>query len=558
MKLNKIILIAFIFSGMAALVYEVVWVRPLEFIFGSTIYTVSIIFAVFMAGLALGSRIISKYVDKIQNLPKVYALMEMGIGLYGVLLISLFGLFPDIYRAIYPLHENFYLFEFLQFLLIFIILLIPTALMGATFPVVAKYYTGEKIGKGIGEIYSANNLGAIFGSFVAGFILIPLLGIKSTIIFAALINISIAVLIFYIASPQSAKKTIPVALVLFFALAYIGDYKIKNLYPGGFYRTQYSKELLEKTEFLYYKEGLHATVAVVRDPLEGARGLLINGKGQGSTAFPDMRVNSFLAYLPVLFQPEGKEALIIGLGTGTTSGHLSQLMSVTTVEIEPAILGAAEHFKDINLNVLENPNHKIVIADGRNYLLRNEEKYDFIIPEPSDPWQSFSSFLFSKEFMELAAEHLTDGGIFVQWVPIYQMSVEDFKSLYNTFNSVFPSVIAFANVKESEELPREFETTQIILLGSKKDIFTEERLKDSFENLSQEIKEEYLGAVWINSADDLLDLVLFNSDQVAGYADGAEYLTDDNARLEFSTAKNVLHISPKGVILNIEEFLNHR
>jgi spermidine synthase len=551
MKLNKIILIAFIFSGMAALIYEVVWIRPLEFVFGSTIYTVSIIFAVFMAGLALGSQIISRYADKIQNLPKAYALMELGIGLYGVLLLSLFGLFPDIYRVIYPLHKSFYIFEFFQFISIFTLLLIPTTLMGATFPIIAKFYTREKIGKGIGEIYSANNLGAIIGSFTAGFLLIPILGIKSSIIFAGMINIFIAILILSIVSTTFAKKIIPVALALFLAFSYFGNYQIKELYSGGFYRTQYPKELLKKTEFLYYKEGLHATVAVVKDPLEGATVLLINGKGQGSTAFS----NSLLAYLPVLFKPDAEKSLVIGLGTGTTSGHQSQLMKVITVEIEPAILEAAKHFEIINLNVLENPNHNLVIADGRNYLLKSKEKYDFIIPEPSDPWQSFSTFLFSKEFMELAKNHLTENGVFAQWVPIYEMSIEDFKSLYHTFNSVFPNVVAFANVKEDENLPVELSTSQIILLGSEKDIFSKENLKQNFENLPQEAKEEYLKAIWINSSDDLLHLLLFTSGQMQGYADKAEYVTDDNAKLEFSTSKTALSPHPQKVISDIEKFL---
>ena len=120
--------------------------------------------------------------DKINKLPKTYALLELGIGLYGILLLSIFALLPKVYNSLYFLHENFYVFEFVQFVLIFLILVIPTTLMGMTFPVIAKFYTKEKIGKGVGEVYSANNLGAIIGSFAAGFILIPLIGIKGSIL----------------------------------------------------------------------------------------------------------------------------------------------------------------------------------------------------------------------------------------------------------------------------------------------------------------------------------------------------------------------------------------
>src|SRR3989338_3551209 len=229
MNLRKLLLIAFVMSGMAALIYELTWIRPLQFLLGSTIYTISIIFAAFMAGLALGSWLISKYVDKIRSLPKAYAIMELGIGLYGMLLLSLFNLLPGIYNAIYGLHKNFYAFEFVQFVLAFAVLLVPTTLMGATLPVVAKFYTKEKIGRGIGEVYAANNLGAIIGSFAAVFILIPLLGIKASIIFAGAINILIAFALLFIVAKNFARKAIPVALVLFLILAYFGDYNIRQM-----------------------------------------------------------------------------------------------------------------------------------------------------------------------------------------------------------------------------------------------------------------------------------------------------------------------------------------
>ncbi|MBR9683434.1 hypothetical protein GOV03_02750 [Candidatus Woesearchaeota archaeon] len=554
MDLRKTILIAFVLSGMAALIYEVVWIRPLQFVLGSTIYTVSIILAAFMGGLALGSWIIARYADKIINLPKTYALLELGIGLYGILLLVLFKVLPKVYRAIYPLYQNFYLFELGQFLLSFGLLLIPTTLMGATFPVIAKFYTSEKIGKGIGEVYAANNIGAILGSFAAGFLLIPVIGIKSTIILAGIINVSVALIILFVVAKDFAKKIIPFVLILFLVLAYFGQYDLNELYSAGFTRTQYEEDLLKSTEFLYSKEGLHATVSVTKDPLARATVLLINGKGQGSTAFNDVRVNMLLSYLPLILNPESENSLVIGLGTGTTSGHLAQSIKVTTIEIEPAIVEAAEYFENLNLNVLENSNHDLVIADGRNFLLRSKEKYDIIVPEPSDPWQSFSTLLFSKEFFELVKEHLDEEGVYFQWVPIYEMDTEEFKSFYKTFSSVFPEVLAFVNVKENENLPVRLDTTEIIFVGTKEKIFSEEKFRKNFAVLSEESKD-YLDAIWIKSADDLLNLLLFTNEEMDGYADRAEFITDDNAKLEFSSAKKVLYQDPKEVIKDVEVFL---
>ena len=560
MNLRKLMLIAFIFSGMAALIYEITWIRPLQFLLGSTVYTISIIFAVFMFGLAIGSLIISKYVDKIGNLPKTYALMELGIGLYGVLLLSIFNLLPKVYNKLYFLHTNFYLFEFVQFLLIFIVLLIPTMLMGMTFPIIAKFYTQEKIGRGIGEVYSANNLGAIIGSFGAGFILIPLFGIKASIIFAGTLNLLIGFAIISFADKNLSKKIIPLVLVVFVVLAFFGNYNIQQMHSGGFYRTH--EEVKTMGEVVYYKEGLYATVTVRELPDEGyqtnAYELFINGKGQGGNSIMDLRVNFLLAYLPELINPEINNALVIGLGTGTTSGQLSQLINVTTIEIEPLVVEASNYFKIFNLDVLENPKHELIIGDGRNYLIRNNEKYDVIIPEPSDPWQSFSTDLFSKEFFELAAEDLEEDGLYLQWVSIYQMSPEDFKNFYKTFSSVFPHNIAFANIKSDENSPANFETSEIILIGSKEKIeISKDKLNANYNSLPEPSKQ-YLDAIRLSSGDEIYHLLLFTSDELKGYGKDAKFVIDDKPILEFSTAKNVLYQNPKEVINDIENFIKNK
>lgn len=551
-NLRKILLVAFIFSGAAALIYEVTWIRPLQFLLGSTIYTISIIFAAFMLGLALGSLIISKYTDKLKNLPKTYALLEIGIGLYGVLLLSIFNFLPDVYNSLYFLHTNFYLFEIVQFLLVFIVLLVPTTLMGATFPVIVKYYTEHRIGKGVGEVYAANNLGAIFGSFAAGFILIPLVGIKASIIFAGAINILVAGIILVKSDKEFFKKQAIVFLILFAALAFFGNYSIKQMHSGGFYRTEPATATLG--EVVYYKEGLYATVTVRELPIKGHT-LYINGKGQGSYVIKDLRVNLLLAYLPVLTHPESEDALVIGLGTGTTSGQLSELINVTTIEIEPAVVEANNYFDVFNLNVLENPNHSLIIDDGRNYLLKNNQKYDVIIPEPSDPWQSFSAALFSKEFFELASEDLEENGLYLQWVPIYQMSPEDFKDFYKTFSSVFPYNVAFANIKPDEDTPVSFRPGQIILVGSKQEIKINEEIISSNYNLLPEISKQYLEAIDLGSGKNVYHLLLFTSEQMRGYADDAKLITDDKPILEFSSARKVFASMPQEVIDDMNSFL---
>ena len=542
MDARKTILLAFALSGMAALIYEVTWTRPLQFTLGSTVYTVSIIFASFMAGLSLGSWIISRYIDNTKNLFVVYALIELCIGFYGIASLMIFSLLPNAYGLTYPFRENFYLFNFVQFLLSFSVLLIPTMLMGATFPVIAKIYIHKKIGKGIGEVYSVNNIGAIAGSFAAGFILIPLLGIKSAITIAALANIIAAFLILYLFSRKIAMQVLPAAFIIFLVLISATSYDIEKLHTQGFYRIN-----PVNNEVLFYKEGFYSTVSVAKD--NSTIALLINGKGQGSTVATDARVNFLLGYLPILLKPESKTSLVIGLGTGTTSGILSKHTKTTTVEIEPAVVEASRYFWFMNFDVLNNTNHMLVIDDARNYLMHTTERFDIISTEPCDPWQSFSSSLYSKEFFEIVKKKLNDGGLFVQWVPIYTMSVDDFKSLYHTFTSVFPYAVAFVNVKNNEGLS----TTEIILIGSDREIDVE-NIRRSFTSLP-ETERIYLRGIRIDSADDILDLLLFTSDEMKGYADTNPIITDDNCMLEFSTSRKVLYQNPMETIADINRFI---
>jgi spermidine synthase len=183
---------------MTALIYEIVWIRPLSLIFGTTIFAVSIIVAAFLSGLALGSWLAGRYVDKLENPLKYYGFLEIGIGLFGLLLISLFAVLPGFYLDIYHLTApNIEFFFVLQFVLAFSLILIPTTMMGATLPIVLKSYSKDfqKMGRDVGRLYSVNNIGAVLGTIAAGFLLIPLLGIQSSIILTAIINIILGLII---------------------------------------------------------------------------------------------------------------------------------------------------------------------------------------------------------------------------------------------------------------------------------------------------------------------------------------------------------------------------
>ena len=540
-------------SGIAALIYEVAWTRPLQMVLLSTTYTYAIIFAAFMAGLGIGALIISRYIHRIKNLPAAFGLLEAGIAVYGAILLHLFNLVPDIYRAVYPLRHNFIFFEFVLYAIVFALFLIPTTLMGATFPIVAKILSSEKIGKGVGFAYSANNFGAIIGSIAAGFLLVPLLGIKGSIVVAGIINLIVAAMMLFSFAEKAAKIVLPAAAVLFFIFIFTAKYDIDEMHSSGYY-ADLPKDMALDWKTVYYKEGMHGTVAVQQYKDERSFTLLMNGKGQGSNVITDWRVNQLLAALPLLINPGAKNALVIGLGTGTTSGLLAQAVDTTTIEIEPAILGAAKYFSEVNHDVLENSRHKIVIGDGRHFLLKTDEKWDMIIPEPSDPWQSFSSALFSEEFFRLAAEHLNESGIFMQWVPSSSMSEDSFKSFYKTFNSVFPSVAVFANIRENEEFAVPLPPSEFLLIGSNNEIAFND-LDRKFKELPVSLKND-LSKAGIPSASEIRFLFLASGRQIGNYAVDAELLDDDMPLLETSVARYIISSKTSLEVINsLQEFL---
>ncbi len=207
-----ILLILFLLSGFAALIYQVVWVRMLGLVFGVTSFAVATVLSAFMAGLALGSFYGGKFIDKRTNPLPVFSCLQIGIAVFALLFPVLVSGLTDLYVFIYRLWgTSFYLFSLLRFAIAFLLLLIPTTLMGATLPVVAKFYvrTRNELGSDVGALYSVNNWGAVLGALAAGFVLIETLGVRETSQLAAAISVAIGLATLYIHrhSPRQSSAT---------------------------------------------------------------------------------------------------------------------------------------------------------------------------------------------------------------------------------------------------------------------------------------------------------------------------------------------------------------
>lgn len=545
---RNIALIAFGLSGMTALIYEVVWARMLSLIFGSTVYAVATMLTAFMAGLALGSYLMGKRCDEVEDLPLYFGLFELGIGIYGILFILALGYVQYPYFFLYKiLHAHFWLFILAQFLLYFLVLLVPTTMFGAIFPIVSKIFTQnmDELGKDIGYVYAVNSFGSVIGPFLAGFILIPIVGIKNTALFAASVNMLLAFIILRFSSlKEEGKFFLPImfAFLLIGSQAMIPPMLINAWFVGAFPDIAAAEETLEDVDVLFYREGPYSTVTVVHTL--GYIGLKSDGRGEASTLPEDLRHQFLLAYIPMLLHKNPEKVLDIGVGAGFTLGAIENFDSkqIDAVEIDPAILEASEKFfSRFNNDALNDPRIRIFTTDGRNYLLMTEGKYDVIVSAPSHPLTSGVSHLFTKEFFELSKAHLNEDGIYCQWVPGHRFSPEEHKIVVKTFTSVFPHTILWIN--NVDALNDSSQMVDSFLIGSMHPIEIDRERICEIVNENEKIKGD-LDTIGVDSADEFFSLMILDEGGVVSYAADEDRLnTDDFPIIEFQAPKSLLEDS---------------
>ncbi len=545
-----IVLITFALSGFSAMVYEVTWSRTLSLILGSTIYAFSAMLTTFLVGLALGSLISAFIVQRLTRPLFALGSLQIAIGVSAFATLSLMGQLPYLFVAFYKdgLPSISWL-PILWFGISFLTMLLPTLFLGALFPLVVRLLQGyvQEIGKLAGDVYSVNTLGAILGSFSAGFILIPVIGIQLSVLSALYLNLVLGVTLLlmhyslqnnYSGAAGSLKmprwSLVSVILALGILMAFIKPTWDSRIMTSGVFlhlpehverlnkqgRQGFNESLSKDREVLFYKEGIAATVMVEKDPEFGVS-LIINGRREAGDKF--LRTEVLLAHLPFLLSPQSnpEQALIIGWGSGATAGSVTQfpVKRVVAVELETAILEATRFFDQSNHQPLNDPRVEVVVNDGRNYLLATPEKFDVIISQPSLPWIAGASNLFTEEFFRLGAARLNEGGIFCQWLSETAISAEDVQSVVKSFSAAFRTVWIFRTVPGD-----------IILLGSTQEPGIDpDRIKAL---LSRPQISADLNRIGILDPYDLMSLYLFGSGQVESFTAKAVANTDDNAYIE--------------------------
>ena len=528
-------------SGFVSMLYEVAWTRALTAMIGSSTYAFSIMLVTFLIGIAAGSSIASR-LKSIAGL-RLLGLTQLGIAVGGLIFLTGYKIAPLIVLgALRAMFFSFPAMLLTQFVVCAFLMIVATICMGATIPIASQIYSSrfKLLGRSIGSIYSVNTLGAIAGSLIAGFVLVPLVGTERTVLAGLFFNAAMAALI--LSAPSAVRKRdigkwAAVALLLLATFSMKGKvfWPPESLDQGIIVyakmldsRPEYTiDEHYIDTDVVYFKEGNNATISARRG--EDYVGLRTNGKVDASNK-DDMTTQLMIGFLPFLYHSNPKTAMIIGYGSGVTVGAATtfkEVESIDCLEIEPAVVGAAPVFTSINRNSFENPKVHITYDDARNYMNVTRKQYDVIISEPSNPWIAGVASLFTSEFYDRAVQVLKPDGVFAQWVQLYELDPEDLRMILHEFQAKFPEVSAWNAGGD------------LILIGTKQpqhlNMARWTRLAAEDPSVVHNLRK-YMRS---STPEGLLAYYVTSSDPIRKFAETTRHNSDDHPLLEFHAPREL-------------------
>ncbi len=547
-SLNKVraMIALFGLSGAISMIYEVGWTRALLLVIGSSTYAFTCMLTTFLIGIFLGSWLCARVIDKRKDPVLVFAVIEIAIAAFAMMAMVFYNALPAAVLIMAPVFKGSpELAIFVKFILAASTFVPLTLGLGATFPAVVKSCVRalDEVGESVGTIYSANTLGAIGGALLAGFILVPVLGVEKMLVFAAAINMLIGVVALYMASTVSSKartsSSVIAAIICLIAIIYpnIWDRTLLLLAQPlrrnnqtnaaiGLLFEKTRRQLLGDLQLIYYEDGVSATVGVFKHSNPPQHVLITNGNIDGNDT-ADMCTQSLVAILPLVLRPKAETDCIIGWGTGVSAGAsaLFPLKDIVNIELEQKVLDASKYFHKVNHKAEEDPRCKIEFNDGRNFLLASDKKYDVIVSEPSNPWQIGVCNLFTKEFFKICHQQLNQNGILSNWAQSTEVSPTNIRAIVSSMKSQFTNVAAF----RSGRFP------DIILLASDTPIkFDYARVKEVYAD--KKVHDE-LSSYGITSPEAMLACLIATPGSTTQLSAKIPVNTDDHNYFEYSVQR---------------------
>jgi len=541
-------------SGACALGAEVIWTRLLGLMLGATVYTFSIILAVFLVGLGGGSAIGSQMARKAGNARAALGWSQMllaaAVAWTACMLSQSLPYWP-----INPLLSTSPWFTFQIDLVRCLWGLLPAAfLWGASFPLALAAAAGPDPDPGrlVGGIYAANTGGAILGALSFSLVLIPWLGTAHSEQVLVILSAAGGLLILAPLVLRPVRVWAAAAVLAATAGAVLLALGVSGV-PGML--IAYGRRMptsASRSKILFTGEGINSSIAISEWD-DGAVQFHVSGKVEASTEPYDMRLQRMLGHMPALLHRDPKSVLVVGFGAGVTAGSFVPHPGIERIlicEMEPLIPPTAtRYFGKQNYYVVNDRRTQVIYDDARHFVLTTPEKFDIITSDPIHPWVKGSATLYSKEYFELVKRHLNPGGNITQWVPLYESDLPTVKSEIKTFFEVFPNGTIWGNDISGGGY-------DLVLLGqvdpAKIDIDRMQQRLDrpDYARVAQSLRE-----VGFPSVVALLSTYAGQEPDLRPWLESAEINRDGNLRLQYM-AGLALNVSREGSIY--AEMLNYR
>ncbi len=514
-------------SGFCSLALEVFWTRGLVFFLDNSTHAFTTILTGFLLGIALGSTAIARWIDGRTRLLGWLGAIEILIGVSAVLAIPILNRSTPVIQGLIRTSIDPTLpwrWMGMRFVTTLTVILVPTILIGATFPLVTKIYTRSvaRVGTSLGNVYSVNTFGGVLGSVIAGFLLIPTIGIQRGIVLVAAIAVVLGTVLLFSDPVMERKRKVVMAVG---SVVLFGSFGIYYLTGGRLELISYT-ERIEAAEVLYYEEGVGATVKVFQNEF-GENLVSINGFPVAGEPLGLQDAQKALAHLPLLLSdaPNPKVNLI-GFGAGGASWGVMQydVERVDCVELVPAVINAAKWFPTVNHGVVGHPKYQVILEDGRNYALVADEKYDVISIDATSPKMAGNGSLYALEFYELLKERLNPGGVVVQWFPLHLLSDAEVRMTTKTFLEVYPHATLWLTPLRQHS----------ILVGTEEELAID--LPALKEKMARANFQEEFADLQVTDEVDLLSWFVMGEEILAEFVQDSKVNSDNHPYLEFSPA----------------------
>ena len=523
------IYLAIALSGMCALGAEVVWTRLLGMMLGATVYVFSIILAVFLIGLALGSAAGSWLLRRINPrlaLGWCQILLALAVGWTAYAISQELPYWPAL------LNTGPWKTLALNMARCLYAILPPALLWGASFPFAfaAAAPSGKESGRLVGGVYAANTLGAIAGALIVSLALVPWIGTQQTQRLLVLLSWVGAAVVLAPYARRYRSQAVALGLTVSLVVAGLVAWRVQKI-PGEL--IAYGRRVqtaMDRSNILYTAEGRNSSVAISIGQ-DGSLEVDVNGHVEATNEPFDMKLQRMVGHLPALLHPNPKSVLGIGFGAGVSAGTFTRypgIQKITVCEIEPVIPPTTtKYFGQENYRVMLDPRTRIVYDDARHFVRTTTEKFDIIASDPLDVFVKGTAALYSKEYFESIKQHLNPGGMFTLYVPLYETDLATIKSEVATFLEVFPNGTIWANTRLGEGY-------DMVFMGQA------DQLKINLDEVNQRFARpdyapvaESLRDIGVNSPLDLFATYAGQRSDLSPWYQGAQLNRDKDLRLQY-------------------------